>query len=262
MHTDAQMGPATCKFETLIQTKQCSTISWLFGLLSSQIQLGTRTHTHMQSHAAAHSNSSGTRIRLNVTLTHSAETRVPPPTPPHRHTHTHTPVHTHLCTSTHTSCAAGRLPLRPVSLWGIHYWKLIYCLFMWPFCLGCLRLRCYSSPPSTVPFRPLAHFLASLSFFRALPQFLLSPCAWAPGDRSMAFFLHRPLWSGRSPGGSGGSAVACVRNVLCRGGRAPLRTPADAVPEPCPMLGWSIGNRVKCSPRERVRERENRGELR
>lgn len=100
------------------------------------------------------------------------------------------------------------------------------------------------SPPFTAPFRPLTHSRFPLSPLSLSP---LSLCARAPGEGSMTAFLLRPLWSGRSPGGSGGSVVA-VRCVLCRGGRAPLRTAQTPFQSCAPRWAGRSGTELSAPP--------------
>lgn len=101
-----------------------------------------------------------------------------------------------------------------------------YLLFVYGTLLFCSASRCRGAPALlSLHLSELSHTFASLLPFFLLSLSLLSLCVRAPGGAgSMSAFLHRPLWSGRLPGGSGASAVD-VLCVLCRGGRAPLRTP-------------------------------------
>lgn len=94
-----------------------------------------------------------------------------------------------------------------------------------------------------------SHTFASLPFF-LLSLSLLSLCVQAPGGeideglsaqatlkRSIAWWL----WC---------LSCGCALRALPRWQSA-TENAADAIPEPCTTVDWSIGHRVKCSPRER-----------
>lgn len=127
----------------------------------------------------------------------------------------------------------------------------VFIVCLWDsFVLQCEPLQRRSSPPFTAPFRALAHFCLSLAFLPALPIPSFSVCAssWGGGideclsaqatlKRSIAWWL----WC---------LSCGCALRALPRWQSA-TENAADAIPEPCTTVDWSIGHRVKCSPRER-----------
>lgn len=139
---------------------------------------------------------------------------------------------------------------------------------MWLFCLFCVCCVCCRVTPALLlpQLSDPSHALASLSV-SLLSLSIFSLCARAPGERSMAAFLHRPLWSGRLPGGSGGSAVA-VGCVLCRGDGAPLRTAQTPFQSCAPRWAGRSGTELSAPPESedgvgglRQRRRRRRGQV-
>ncbi|KAG7242040.1 hypothetical protein INR49_024086 [Caranx melampygus] len=114
----------------------------------------------------------------------------------------------------------------------------------------------HSSPPFTVAFRPLTHSRFPLSLALHIPSFCMCVGSWGGIDDCLSAQATLK-WS-----------IAWWLCRLCRGSalcalprwQSATENIAEAIPELCSTVGWSIKHRVKCSPRDTRAARQAKAE--